>query len=160
MKVLNLAATLVLLLNSCQSSQTVQPFPQDEGKTQRWLEIGMGNFGSGSRVVVTEVELVAEYYERANRGRNEGRHQLKTQERTVLPPALGKEFWRSVDGLKLFSWSDYDIQPNTAHPSLSYRHGTRKTELHSSESPKANGKKFEELESKIGALIRQLHPIE
>lgn len=160
MKALVCAATGVLLLTSCQSPQALQLFPHDEGKTLRWLEIGSGNFGSTGRVVVTENELVTEYYERANRGRHEGLHQLKSQERTVVPSALGEEFWRYVDRVKLFAWSENDIPPNTAQPSLRYRHGTRKTELRSSGSPKASGKKFEELESKISALNCQLHPIE
>lgn len=150
-------ACALALLTSCQSLRPLHSFPDDDNSSTRWLEIGRGECYASSRTVVTDKECVSEYSVRINEGRNRGRHALKEQKRAVLSPSNARAFWRYVDSINIWSWSDADMPLTTDYPSLTYRKNSTKVEFHSllgrsSGEPTFNDRRFEALDEKIDEL--------
>jgi hypothetical protein len=152
MKTWALAVCALTLLTSCQS---LRPFPPDGFTSTRWLIINFGDFSNSSRTMVTDNEIVIEHYKRINSGRRNGEHTLKEQDRTPLPPTTAEKFWRQVDSMNLFSWSNSDIPPWTNYPSLSYQNNKREISLRSSGLAQPRDKRFEALLELIGKFGKQ-----
>jgi len=156
MKILPLMLLMVASLCSCKDLET---FPADDQKTSsERLEICSFGYGEWSRSVITDRELVNEYYKSSGR-EGQGPQVLKEQIRLQLSPEDAHWFWQYVDRARVLDWSDDDMPTSTNRPSLTYRKGSKEIHLPISHGTNVEAPKFSDLNKHINELERRTQSV-